>query len=62
MLGKSTTVPTLTTSNWALFCRAKAHIAAPPREKFFTISPVTTWGKADTPSAAIPWSPANTTT
>ena len=58
MAGKFTTVPKFTTSNWALFCRAKAQIAAPPREKFFTISAVTTCGKADTPSAATPWSPA----
>ena len=62
MAGKFTTVPKFTTSNWALFCRAKAQIAAPPWEKFFTISAVTTCGKADTPSAATPWSPAKTTT
>jgi len=50
----SLTVPRLTTSSLACNCCAKTQIAAPPRAKFFTISPVTACGKADTPSAAMP--------
>jgi hypothetical protein len=34
-------------------------IAAPPVEKFCTICAVTDCGKADTFSAAMPWSAAN---
>ena len=40
----------------AFNCLAMTLIAAPPRTKILTISRVTTWGKALTPSLATPWS------
>ena len=56
----SFTVPRFTTSRRAPSTRAATLMAAPPRAKFFTISPVTACGKADTFSIATPWSAANT--
>ncbi len=41
--------------------RASTLTAAPPARKFSTICQVTSLGKADTPRAARPWSPAKTT-
>ena len=41
--------------------RASTLTAAPPARKFSTICQVTSLGKAETPRAARPWSPAKTT-
>lgn len=56
----SLTTPRLTTSRRAPSSRASTAMAAPPRAKLRTISPVTACGNADMPSAATPWSAAYT--
>ena len=53
-------IPQSITSSVKPTCRQKTLIAAPPWAKFCTIWRVTSLGAIDTPSAAIPWSPANT--
>ncbi len=39
-------------------CLARTFMPAPPLRKFNTICLVTSFGKAETPSSATPWSPA----
>lgn len=56
----SLTTPRFTTSSRAPSSRASTAMAAPPRAKLRTISPVTACGNIDTPSAATPWSAAYT--
>ena len=58
---KSCLTPQSTTVSAIPFCRANTLTAAPPAKKFSTICQVTSLGKADTPRAVNPWSPANTT-
>src|SRR3989304_5600189 len=46
------------TTTSAPACLANTLIPAPPSRKFRTICGVTSFGNADTPSSATPWSPA----
>ncbi|OAA28320.1 hypothetical protein UG55_1006295 [Frankia sp. EI5c] len=61
-VGTGVSTETSTTRTDAPTWRASALTAAPPAAKFATICAVTSAGKADTPVAAMPWSPAMTIT
>ena len=57
---KSKSTPISTTTTSAPTCFAITFIPAPPFRKFKTICGVTSFGKAETPSSATPWSAAKT--
>ena len=59
MSSKSKSTPMSTTTTAAPACLASTFIPAPPEMKFITIWRVTSFGNAETPSSATPWSPAN---